>query len=165
MSWTTSVLVVANVTAGSEELLEAMKARAAVGPTSFTLLVPKSSAARPVGPDDPLADAAVARMRDAGLDVASVVTDDDPMVAVNETFDPRRHDEIIVSTLPVGDSKWLQIDLPHRVARMTSAPVTHVVAIPRAPRAPTVATAAPEHRSGLLRPLEALTWSGSRRRE
>ena len=39
MPWTTSVLVVANVTAGSDELLEALRSRAEQGPTRFTLLV------------------------------------------------------------------------------------------------------------------------------
>lgn len=165
MSWTASVLVVANVTAGSEELLETMRARAATGPTRFTLLVPTSAAtARAPGDHDSI-DAIVARMRDAGLDVESVAADADPIVAVSETYDPRLHDEIIVSTLPVGDSKWLQIDLPHRVARMTSAPVTHVVARPPA-RRPTAAAPAPApQRWGLLRPLEVLSWSGGRRRD
>lgn len=123
------MVVVANVTAGSEGLLEAMKARAAKGPTRFTLLVPRRNVARLAGADDPL-DAVLARMRDEALEVESVVADSDPMLAVKETFDPRRHDEIIISTLPVGASKWLQIDLPHRVARMTSAPVTHVISGP-----------------------------------
>jgi hypothetical protein len=164
MSWMKNVLVVANVTAGSEELLEAMRSRAAEGPTRFTLLVPSSRVGSAVGGDDAVG-AAVGRMRGAGLDVESVLADSDPIVAVSETFDPRRHDEIIVATLPVGDSKWLQIDLPHRVARITSAPVTHVVASPRAPQAAHVAPAPAQHPWGLLRPLEALAWSGSRRRD
>jgi len=163
MSWTKSVLVVANVTAGSKELLDTMTARAATGPTRFTLLAPRSSVASAVDGDDPI-DGAVARMRAAGLDVESVVADADPIVAVSETFDPRRHDEIIVATLPVGDSKWLGIDLPHRVARMTSAPVTHVIAVPLAPQPANVASAPPQHHWGLLRPLEALTWSGGHHR-
>lgn len=164
MSWTASVLVVANITADSDELFDVMRARAAVRPTRFTLLVPRTSGARGVDAADPL-DAVVARMRAAGLDVASVVADSDPIVAVSETFDPRRHDEIIVATLPVSDSKWLLIDLPHRVARLTSAPVTHVIASPRPPQPTTLTLAPPQHRWGLLRPLEALAWSGSHRHD
>jgi hypothetical protein len=106
--------------------------------------------------------AAVARLRDAGLDVTAVIADSDPIVAVSEAFDPRRHDEIIVGTLPVGDSRWLRIDLPHRVARMTSAPVTHVTATPRSTTPP---PAPPKHQPGLLGPLEVLSWSGGRRRD
>ena len=46
-------------------------------------------------------------------------------------WDPAKFDEIVVSTLPTGTSKWLQIDLPHRVERITGMPVEHVVASPR----------------------------------
>jgi hypothetical protein len=49
------------------------------------------------------------------------------VAAVKEAWDPSRFDEVIVSTLPTGASKWLQIDLPHRVERFTGAPVRHVV--------------------------------------
>jgi hypothetical protein len=40
----------------------------------------------------------------------------------------KEFDEIIVSTLPKHVSKWLKLDLPHRVERATGKPVTHVVA-------------------------------------
>ena len=38
------------------------------------------------------------------------------------------YDEIVVSTLPGSISKWLKLDLPHRVERSTGLPVTHVEA-------------------------------------
>jgi hypothetical protein len=44
-----------------------------------------------------------------------------------------QYDEVVVCTLPTGASKWLQVDLPHRVAKITDAPVMHVVAGERAP--------------------------------
>jgi len=56
-------------------------------------------------------------------------------VAVSEAWDPARYDEIIVSTLPTGVSRWLQIDLPRQVAKLTDAPVAHVVAKERRPTA------------------------------
>ena len=37
-------------------------------------------------------------------------------------------DEIILSTLPPGVSRWLKQDLPHRVERDFNLPVTHVIA-------------------------------------
>ena len=40
MTWKTSVLVVANQTADSDELVRALTGRTARGPTEFTLLLP-----------------------------------------------------------------------------------------------------------------------------
>jgi hypothetical protein len=34
---------------------------------------------------------------------------------------------VILSTLPPGPSRWLGMDLPHRVERRFGVPVTHVV--------------------------------------
>ena len=55
------------------------------------------------------------------------------MVAVTDAWDPKRHDEIIVSTLPMRFSKWMHAGLPERISRLTGAPVTHVVAEPPKP--------------------------------
>ena len=67
-------------------------------------------------------------LREAGVPVEGVVGDADPMVAVQDAWDPRRFDEVIVATLPTGVSRWMAADLPHRVERLTGARVTHVVA-------------------------------------
>jgi hypothetical protein len=129
MDWKTNVLVIANRTADSPELLHALQARAERGPVAFTLLLPKN------GTDRQRAEAALQtsleRIREAGLPVDGQVGDSDPLVAVQETWDPRRFDEVIVATFPTHSSRWLLIDLPHRVANITGAAVTHVVAEPR----------------------------------
>jgi hypothetical protein len=52
----------------------------------------------------------------------------DPADAVEEILKDRSFDEIIISTLPVGISRWLKMDLPSRVARMTEIPVTTIEA-------------------------------------
>ena len=44
-----------------------------------------------------------------------------------DMWDPMKFDEIIVSTLPTGSSRWLGLDLPHRLEKLTSVPVRHVV--------------------------------------
>lgn len=36
--------------------------------------------------------------------------------------------EVIISTLPVGISRWLKLDLPSRTQRMVECPVTTVEA-------------------------------------
>jgi hypothetical protein len=73
--------------------------------------------------------AAVERLRDEGLEVDDgKVGDPDPVAAVEDAVNFREFDEIIVSTLPRHISKWLKLDLPHRVERATGKPVTHVEA-------------------------------------
>ena len=130
------VLVVANRTAESEELLAALKERAAKGPVRFTLLVPATphgvawAADMHSGGDEAQAhmENAVARLRDAGLEVSGIVGDPDPNAAVQDAVNlGDGFDEAIVSTLPTTVSKWLKLDLPHKVERMTGLPVRHVV--------------------------------------
>jgi hypothetical protein len=134
MAWQTSALVIANRTADSDQLREALEQRARTGPVKFTLLVPCGPSGRD-GARERL-DAAVTRMREAGLEVeGSLGRDSDPLVAAHEAWDASLYDEIVVCTLPTGVSKWLQVDLPHRIAKLTDAPVTHVVAPERHPAA------------------------------
>ena len=49
-----------------------------------------------------------------------------------EIWDPMEFDEIVVSTLPTGSSRWLGLDLPRRLEKLTSVPVRHVVSKPPA---------------------------------
>lgn len=54
---------------------------------------------------------------------------DDPMEATALVLERQpAFQEIIVSTLPVGLSRWIKMDLPNRIARMTDVPVTTVQA-------------------------------------
>jgi hypothetical protein len=125
--WQSNVLVVANRTAGSDELIETLKRRAGKGPTAFTLLVPADPRARADARDR--LDQALARMRAEGLEVVGKLgVDSNPMFALTEEWDAAKFDEIVISTFPSGVSHWLNLDLPQRVARLTDAPVEHVVA-------------------------------------
>jgi hypothetical protein len=73
--------------------------------------------------------AAVERLRSEGLDVDDgIVGDPDPVAAVEDAVNFKEFDEIVVSTLPKHVSKWLKLDLPHRVQRVTGKPVVHVTA-------------------------------------
>jgi hypothetical protein len=132
-----NVLVVANRTAESPELLEALKQRAQQGDATFTLLVPSTphgvawAADMHSGGSEAEAHMqnTVERLRSAGLEVAEgKVGDPDPSAAVQDLVNFESFDEVVVSTLPGGISKWLKLDLPHRVERITGLPVTHVVA-------------------------------------
>ena len=133
MAWEFSVLVVANVTASSDELLAALRQRSQAGACRFTLVMPASGAEARAR----LADA-LARMREAGLEsVEGSVGNPDPVVAVMDVWDPMKFDDIVVSTLPTGSSRWLGLDLPHRLEKVTSVPVLHVVSDPPHAKAPT----------------------------
>ena len=159
MAWTYSVLVVANVTADSPELLEALKQRAARGDTSFTLLVPApagGSAGREAARER--LDAALAAMRVEGLEVEGKVGDQDPITAVHDAWDPLKYDEVVISTLPTGVSKWLQVDLPSRIAKLSGgAQVSHVVAEPPRPELRTEPAPAQGENLGVLSPFSAIT--------
>jgi hypothetical protein len=164
MAWKFSVLVVANVTAGSDELLQALRKRAQDGSAAFRLLVPATGHGRG-GREGARArlDAALEKLRGAGLEVDGEVGDADPIAAVHDVWDPKLYDEIVISTLPTGASRWLQVDLPHRVEKITGVQVSHVVAEePR--KEPRVEHVEHEHESyGMLSPLAALGARGSRR--
>jgi hypothetical protein len=129
------VLVVANQTAGGDELLEAVTKRAADGPCHFTLLVPATPPAEHATwtEGDALAiarrrmSAGVDRLRDAGLDVEGMVGDASPVRAIDDVLIEHPQDEIILSTLPPGISRWLKKDLPHRVEQRFALPVTTVI--------------------------------------
>lgn len=131
------ILVVANRTAMCGELRQAMQERAADGAVEFVLLVPATAhgASRAMDPYSEMGEAAsheeqaMQAMRDAGLDVVEGrVGDPDPLAAVQDELNLHGpYDEIIVSTLPTHLSKWLKLDLPHKVEGLTDKPVRHVV--------------------------------------
>jgi|SRR5215203_5600438 len=160
MAWQYEILVVANVTADSPELVEALRQRAERDRCHFTLLVPAPAAGRE-GREaaERRVTAALEQIRPAGLDIDGLAGDHDALSAVREAWDPARFDEIIVSTLPTGSSKWLQVDLPHRVGQVTDTPVTHVVAPPPQPE-PEIRHRERPDSLGLLSPLGAVTGSG-----
>jgi uncharacterized membrane-anchored protein len=139
---TAEILVVAHRTAATPALLHAIRERAARGPARFHLLVPNPAEHAEVTETErakahtegehvlelalPLIDKA------AGIAASgSVSIRHDPMDAIEETLPTGNFDEIILSTLPHHVSRWLHIDLPHRVAHL-GLPVTTVTAEARA---------------------------------
>ena len=124
MAWKRSVLVVANKTASSDGLRQELRSRAASGPTVFTLLLVAGR-----GQDaDQLLGARLSELREDGLEAEGCVGESDPLFAILAVWDPAEYDEILLSTLPVGSSRWLRADLPRRVERLTGAQVSHLVA-------------------------------------
>jgi len=156
MTWKRSFLVVANVTATSDELLDALRARAGQETCSFTLVVPATPFAGGRGAAIEQLSQALEQLREAGLEADGTVGNADPILAVTDTWDPKKYDEIILSTLPMRFSKWLHAGLPERISRLTDAPVTHVVSEPPKPE-PEVAPP-PEHHDNGMGPLQVLSW-------
>ena len=126
MAWTTRLLVVANQTLDSPELLAYLRGRAAGGPLRVTLVVParlgEETAAKA------RLDAVIEQLGTDGIEASGTVGDAEPCGAALDVFDARSHDEIVVSTLPNATSQWLAIDLPHRLRKATDANVHHVLA-------------------------------------
>jgi hypothetical protein len=158
MAFTTHLLVVANRTVDSPELLAAIRERNARGPVHATMLVPAAYSERAQA--ERRLESAVASLSADGIAAEGILGDADPIVAVQEAWNPGRYDEVVVSTLTEGSSRWLQIDLPHRVARLTDCQVKHVAVPERRPEEHRV-TPPPERRPMLER-VASLMRSGSR---
>lgn len=125
-------LIVANRTAGRDELLEAMKARThGERERLFVICVPQE------GGDGTAAAKARARMsqvvdraRAAGLVCAGMIGDPDPYTATMNALQFFRVEDVIISTLPTTRSGWMRADLIERVRRATGKSVEHVEASP-----------------------------------
>jgi hypothetical protein len=137
MSDRANVLVVANRTTDSPDLIAELKQRAAHSPVRFTLLVPATPKGLAWAADmkagEPEAERrakeGLLRMRVAGLEVEkAMVGDPDPVAAAGDALRGDVYDEVIVSTFPRGISRWLRISLPQRLRRITGVPVTHIAA-------------------------------------
>jgi hypothetical protein len=131
------VLVVAHRTAATPALLDAVRNRAARSPTAFTLLVPNSARGlhRVVDPEDQeeneaqtVLDLALPLLEEAaGGHVEGLIGDPEPLNAIQDAVNLHGFDEIIISTLPTRVSRWMRLDLPHKVAGL-GLPVTTVTA-------------------------------------
>ncbi|MBV9603481.1 MAG: hypothetical protein JO027_00165 [Solirubrobacterales bacterium] len=137
MSDPAHVLVVAHQTAATPGLLEAIRERTRRGPASFHLVVPQQPHGihKVVDPQDAgvdeaqrVLDAALPKLSDAaGGEVSGSIGDAEPLMAIHDAVNLGEYDEIIISTLPLGISRWLKLDLVSK-ARGIGLPVTHVEA-------------------------------------
>ena len=131
-------LVVANQTLAGEPLVSRIRELSRAGACSFFLIVPATPPRdHPWTEGEARAsararlDGALVRLSGLEITVEGEVGDGNPMLAIDDAIrDHGPFEEIILSTLPPGASKWLRLDLPHRVAGSFGIPVTHVVGEP-----------------------------------
>ncbi|KRE30309.1 amino acid permease [Mycobacterium sp. Soil538] len=136
------VLVLANQTLDSRELLEELSRIGADRDAQYLVVVPASpvdtGAAATHGPRDVTEatqeaaqarlDATLSALRSENLDARGELGDYRPLRALDsavETFDP---DQIVIATLPPELSIWQRFDVVDRARSQFKVPVTHVVA-------------------------------------
>ncbi len=137
MSEPAHVLVVAHQTAATPGLLAAVRERAAASAAEFHLVVPRQPHGihKVVDPHEAGTDEAQHVLDDAlpklseaaGSEVTGSLGDAEPLMAIHDAVNLGNYDEIIISTLPLGISRWLKLDLISK-ARAIGLPVTHVQA-------------------------------------
>jgi hypothetical protein len=136
--------------------MDEVRRRAAAGPSSFYVVVPNThsgDSARVAGAPVALAGMsastdeeeeeedhratliaqsrlhqALTQLRAEGLDAHGDLGDPEPLTAIGDALAVEAFDEIIISTLPGGISRWLGMDLPSRAERKFKLPVTTVTA-------------------------------------
>lgn len=129
-------LVVANLTLGGTHLLDELRRRSDEGPCRFHVVVPAN--VNPGGWTHTQGEAraiaqerlqqAIERFQGLGLEVDGQVGDERPLDAMQDALRRWSCDEVILSTLPAGASRWLGMDLVSKAVRTLPIPVTHVEA-------------------------------------
>lgn len=129
-----SYLVVGNQTLDSPELAEVIRERLAAGPAKFHIVVPATPVQRGLTWDEDQAriaaqdrlTAAITRLVELNADVTGEIGHRDPIEATEDALRGREVDEVILSTLPPGISRWLGQDVPTRLKGSVLVPVTVV---------------------------------------
>ena len=134
-------LAVAHQTSESDEFVKAVHAAVKDDPDAEVVLVVPATPIKHLldayteGQVERIAEAragaARERLEAAGVKVADArVGDARPYEAVVDALNQDEYDHIIVSTFPKGVSRWLHMDVIHRLEQKYRRPVTHVV-VPR----------------------------------
>jgi len=141
------LLVVANQTVAGRPLLEEIRNRCRGRDSEVLVITPAlvgSRAAHWASDLDEGIELARQRMelsvvaiRDAGLEARGEVGDSDPNLAIEDALRVFPADEIVISTLPPGESRWLEHDVVERTRREVDLPMTHVIVDLDAERATT----------------------------
>lgn len=131
------ILVVANQTAEGRELLDEIVNRCRGRKCEVMLVCPgmvgsraehwASDVDKGMGAARERMAGSVAALRRVGVEVRAEVGDPDPNMAIEDALRVFPADEIVISTLPPGESRWLEHDVVERTRREVDLPMTHVV--------------------------------------
>jgi GABA permease len=116
------ILVVADESVGSSALRDELRRRTGSGRTVVLVVCPATDS-----PGDDRLPASLVAMRAVGVDATGEIGDADPMQAIEDALGTFRADELVVSTLPRGRSRWLEQGVVERARERFDLPLTHVV--------------------------------------
>ena len=130
-------LIVANRTLAGNHLTSKVRELHERRPSSFYIVVPATPPHGHTWTDGEARAIAAQRLASAlqllagiGVEAEGEVGDERPTYAIQDALAKREIDEIIVSTLPPGMSRWLKRDLPNRIRVEFELPVTHIIGPP-----------------------------------
>jgi hypothetical protein len=124
-------LVVANVTVSSDELTGRLKELAAEGPRRFIAVVPQDHVhGGAVAQARERLEQLLASLDEAGIVAAGMIGDPDPYTAIMNAVQYFHISEIVISTLPAAQSKWMADKLVDRIQAATNKPVEHIESAP-----------------------------------
>lgn len=126
-------LVVANQTLGGDALVSLLR-ELAEAPSAFHVVVPATPQQEHLWTEAEARsiarrrlEIALDRFRKAGIEATGEVGDGRPLEAIDDVLSREAFDEIVVSTFPPRLSRWLKLDLIHRVEAAYGLPVHHVI--------------------------------------
>jgi hypothetical protein len=120
-------LVLANQTAGGDELVERLKQLNEEGPHRFIVVVPQDSGdGRAVAAARERLGKLLQSLRDDGIVAAGMIGDPDPYTAARNALEYFHISEIVISTLPSNRSAWIEKGLVEKLERDSGKRVVHI---------------------------------------
>ncbi len=120
----THTLVVANQTLSDPDLVKRLIDSAKERPHRYTIIAPETEGVSAGVMTRDLA-ALMARLYEEEIDATGQPMSPDPFSSVENAIAHYRVDDILISTLPGEESRWLADDLVGRVREITDKPVAH----------------------------------------
>ncbi len=136
-------LIIANQTLAGEELRHEITERLADGQARFHVVVPATPISHKLTWEEGEAlesarqrlDDSLGWLRERDAEATGEIGDHDPVQAARDALRHLEADEIILSTLPAGLSRWIGQDVPSRLRGAVPLPLTVVTPPKETPEA------------------------------